>query len=468
MRNLCIVLVCATIFASNAFSRDNNFILVIDPGHGGKDGGATRDKYKEKDINLAVALAFGKLVEQNMPDVDVVYTRKNDVAVALDERAKLANKVKADIFISIHTNSTSPKTTSAKGAETYILGLSNSAASLAVAKRENSVVKYEENYVEKYEGFDPDSPASYIIFEFMTNQHLNQSLALANLVQKKFKQTANRYDRGARQGALMVLRESSMPSILVELGFINNPTEAKYLASATGQKELALSIYQAFREYKDSYNLRDSKSYAESKSDYRQQSESSSQSKTKAEYTIQYLYTQKKQANNSSLFKGVIPTSVKVENGYKYRVGETSNYNEILELYRTVRMKFPDAFIIRIDEEGDNYDGDSDTLPKYKEAGHDISGVQLLDTSNKESNKQKQSSGQVEYRVQFLFSKKLLNPNDSQLKGLPDVSYYKDGTGYKYTAGSSTSVDEIIKVQREVRKKYKDAFVIKFKDGKRM
>lgn len=225
------------------------YTLVIDAGHGGKDPGAQSKTAKEKNINLAVALAFGKLVEQNCKDVKVVYTRKTDVFVELDERANIANRAKADLFVSIHTNSTAAKV-GPQGTETYTLGMHRAADNLAVAKRENSVITLEKGYEEKYEGFDPNSSESYIIFELMQDKNMESSVKLAALVQKQFRSTAGRIDKGVHQAGFLVLRATSMPSILIELGYINNPNEAAYLTSTAGVNALAKSIYNAFVAYK--------------------------------------------------------------------------------------------------------------------------------------------------------------------------------------------------------------------------
>lgn len=225
------------------------YTLVIDAGHGGKDPGAVGNGAKEKNINLAVALAFGKLVEQNCKDVKVIYTRKTDVFVELNERARIANRNKADLFISIHTNATAAKI-GPQGTETYTLGMHRAADNLAVAKRENSVITLENDYEEKYEGFDPNSSESYIIFELMQDKNMESSVKLAGLVQKQFRSTAGRVDKGVHQAGFLVLRATSMPSILIELGYINNPNEATYLTSTAGVNAMAKSIYNAFVAYK--------------------------------------------------------------------------------------------------------------------------------------------------------------------------------------------------------------------------
>ncbi|MBQ7988611.1 MAG: N-acetylmuramoyl-L-alanine amidase [Bacteroidaceae bacterium] len=225
------------------------FTLVIDAGHGGKDPGAAGRKSKEKNINLAVALELGRLVAKNCPDVKVVYTRKTDVFVELDERARIANKAKADLFISIHVNSTAARV-GPQGTETYTLGMHRAADNLEVAKRENSVITLESNYEQRYEGFDPKSSESYIIFELMQDQNMEKSVRLARLIQQQMRSSAKRVDKGVFQAGFLVLRATSMPSALVELGYINNPTEEQYLTSKNGQAALARSIYNAFVQYK--------------------------------------------------------------------------------------------------------------------------------------------------------------------------------------------------------------------------
>ena len=228
------------------------YTIVIDAGHGGKDPGAIGFFSKEKNINLAVALELGRLIEQNCANTKVVYTRKTDVFVELHERAQIANRAKADLFISIHTNSTAAgsKGTTSCGTETYTLGMHRAAENLAVAKRENTVITLESNFEQKYEGFDPKSSESYIIFELMQDQNMASSVGFAKEIQKQFKATAGRIDRGVHQAGLLVLARTSMPAVLVELGYINNRAEEQYLNSKDGVAALAKSIYNAFVAYK--------------------------------------------------------------------------------------------------------------------------------------------------------------------------------------------------------------------------
>lgn len=224
------------------------FTLVIDAGHGGHDAGAVGDFSKEKDINLRVALAFGKYVEKNMPNVKVIYTRKTDVFVPLAERASIANKNHADIFISIHTNSV-PKGRTAYGIETYTMGLRRSEEKFSAALRENEVITYEKDYKQKYNGYDPKSPESLIMFELMHDNNMSESVALASHIQKNICAEAGRQSKGVKQDVFLVLRETSMPACLVELGFISTPDEEQFLNSAAGVDRLALGIYKGFATY---------------------------------------------------------------------------------------------------------------------------------------------------------------------------------------------------------------------------
>ena len=226
--------------------------VVIDPGHGGKDSGALGAISKEKDINLTVALLTGDYIKKNCPDVNVIYTRERDVFVSLDERAAIANRANADVFISIHCNSVDGKT-SVTGAETYVLGEHKNAANLQVAKKENASILYEEDANEKYGNFDLNSPEAYIALSLFQKEYLNQSIQLAANVQEQFSKRVGRKDRGVQQAGFLVLVNTAMPSILIELGFISNAAEERFLASENGQTYMASAIYRAFRDFKVSY-----------------------------------------------------------------------------------------------------------------------------------------------------------------------------------------------------------------------
>lgn len=224
--------------------------VVIDAGHGGHDPGALGSKSKEKDIALAIALKTGKLIKENLKDVEVIYTRKTDVFVELYRRARIANEAKADLFISIHCNANQSK--SPFGSETYVMGLHRSSANLAVAQLENAAILLEDDYHVQYDGFDPASPEGYIFFSMLQNAFLDQSLYMASSVQKYFKSIVNLNDRGVKQAGFLVLYKTTMPSVLIETGFISNLNEEKLLMSEYGQNNIAMSIYKAVRDYKSS------------------------------------------------------------------------------------------------------------------------------------------------------------------------------------------------------------------------
>jgi N-acetylmuramoyl-L-alanine amidase len=343
-----------------------SFTVVIDPGHGGKDPGCIGSISKEKAINLSVALKLGSLIEQNHPDVQVVYTRQTDIFIPLDERANIANKYKADLFISIHTNSV--KRGNASGTETYTLGLANSDENLDVAMRENSVILMEDDYLQRYEGFDPQSTESYIIFEFIQSKYMEQSVSLASEIQKSFVKS-KRGNRGVRQARLLVLRKTSMPSVLVELGFISNRTEERYMASNEGQKTLAQSIYGAFDRYKKDYvrksgNMTSSKLVvtapqtvtAENNPPHKEEitsTDASSPATTRNTsgiiYKVQILTSDKKLSVKDKRFKGYDDISFYVNKGvYKYTYGATSDYKKILSMHKKAAKDFKGAFIIKM------------------------------------------------------------------------------------------------------------------------
>lgn len=239
------------------------FVLVIDAGHGGKDAGAVGQLTKEKDINLNVALALGRLVEKNCPDVKVIYTRKTDVFVTLQGRAEIANRNKANLFISVHTNSSPVGKTAPMGAETYTLGMHRAADNLEVAKRENSVITQENNYKQTYHNFDPRKSESYIIFEFLQDRNMQQSVDLARAIQRNYT-SSGRKNKGVHQAGFLVLRATSMPSVLTELGFISNTEEEKFLHSQEGVATLARAIFEGFKSYRQKHYAQDTESLEKS------------------------------------------------------------------------------------------------------------------------------------------------------------------------------------------------------------
>ncbi|MDE7149491.1 MAG: N-acetylmuramoyl-L-alanine amidase, partial [Bacteroidales bacterium] len=222
--------------------------IVIDPGHGGKDAGAVGKNCYEKDIALKVALKFGELINQNFPDVKVIYTRKDDRFVELRQRGRIANQNHADLFVSIHCNSNENK--EAKGVETWIMGNHKNDANLKVAQLENSAILQEQNHEENYDNFDPNSPDAYIIFSLYQNAFMDQSLGFAAKVQEQYGARVPSPNRGIKQAGFLVLWSCALPSVLTEIGFISNPAEEKFLNSADGQLKIATSLFNAFKEYK--------------------------------------------------------------------------------------------------------------------------------------------------------------------------------------------------------------------------
>ena len=364
---ICLWLLFLPSCTSHLWGKD--FIVVIDAGHGGHDPGAIGKISKEKNINLNVALKVGNLIKNNCDDVKVIYTRSKDVFIPLGRRAEIANNAKADLFISIHTNALANNRT-AKGASTWTLGLAKSDANLEVAKRENSVILYESDYQTRYAGFNPNSAESYIIFEFMQDKYMEQSVHLASLMQKQFRHTCKRLDRGVHQAGFLVLKASAMPSILIELGFISTPEEERYLNSETGATTMAKGIYHAFLNYKREHEIR-----------------------------------------LTGVSKTVIPTEQKGQ---------------------------------EIEKENDR----PVTVQKVAENATNDNGIT--------------------FKIQIPTSSKPLAKNDKRLKGLKGVDYYKEKDIYKYTYGASGDYNKVLRTKRTITAKFKDAFIIAFRDGKKM
>lgn len=342
---LCI-LACSYPVIGNTIN--DRFIVVIDPGHGGNDPGAIGTRGKEKNINLNVARKLGRLIEDNCNDTKVVYTRKSDIFVPLHRRAEIANNAKANLFISIHTNAVAKKNSYVKGTETYTLGLHRTEENLEVAKKENSVILIEDDYKQRYAGFNPNSSESYIIFEFMQDKNMSQSVNFATLIQQNFK-SYNRIDKGVHQAGFLVLRETSMPSVLVELGYISNPSEETYLLSDKGTTDLANAIYRAFINYKgNSSKIKPTTVTSNTRQEITTPKEEETKEISKIKFKIQILASDRVLPQNSRQFKGLNPVSWYKENGLiKYTYAEDEDYNKILKIKRKiVDPKFKDAFII--------------------------------------------------------------------------------------------------------------------------
>ena len=387
-------------FVALATAASRKFTLVIDAGHGGTDAGAVGAITKEKHINLNVALAFGRLVERNCPDVRVIYTRKTDVFVPLHTRADIANRNKADLFISIHTNAL-PKGRISRGLETYTLGMHRAADNLDVAKRENSVILIETDYKERYQGFDPRSAESYIMFEFMQDRNMAQSVDLAKYVQRRTCASAGRFDKGVKQAGFLVLRETSMPSCLIELGFISTPDEERYLHSAAGVEQLGRGIYQAFVDYRNKYDKNIKVPF---------------KAETRQEVTIPAVVPQEEpKVTPKEEPKAVVNEEPKVV---------------VNEEPQAAPKEEPKVI-----------------APEEPQVAAPACPV---------------------FKVQLLASSFRLKPNDVALKGLTEATCYEEGGMFKYTVGASEDYNEISQLRKSILDKFPQAFIIAFKEGKKM
>lgn len=371
--------------------------VVLDPGHGGRDPGAVVGNIREKDIVLDVCLQAGQLIKAAFPEVNVVYTRKTDVFIPLDTRADIANKNKADMFISVHANYCG--TPSVTGAETFVLGLHRSQENLEVAKLENSVILLEDDYTTRYEGFDPNEPESYIMFELIQDQYLEQSTQFANRMQTEFVNVAKRHNRGVKQAGFLVLRRTTMPSVLLELGFLSNNNESRYLNSSQGRTDMAVSIANAFTNYKNrvenrtisnlttaqnvqqthttpgASQLKAQEPTASTKSNKTNTSSQSANSQTSIRsentvkhsnenqantiqsietlsgtwYAVQIMSLNTEEPLNSPLFKGQSPIFFLLENGlYKYYLQPQTSYKAMLKQLSKIKNEFKGSFPVGI------------------------------------------------------------------------------------------------------------------------
>ncbi len=339
-------------------------VIVIDAGHGGKDPGAHGFKSTEKNITLNIALKLGNYIKKYLPDVKVIYTRQTDVFVPLYERAQIANKNQADLFISIHVNSNHNQ--KPYGTETYAMGLAKTIENLEVARKENAVILEEDNYSAKYDGYDPNSSESFIIFSLLQNTYMEQSLNFATYVQSQFKNSAQRTDRGVKQAGFLVLWKTAMPSVLVETGFISNPEEEQFLDSDEGVDQLASAIFRAFKNYKldiENRSLTVSSPFNDTVIHEKQSAVKDSSPITSVsivpvdtsitdstiEFLVQISSSKKSIHVNSKFFKGIENIEeIKTEDSFKYVVGRTNSYTTVLSTCKNLKKTFPDAFIIAV------------------------------------------------------------------------------------------------------------------------
>ena len=403
---LILTLLCMLVLTATGANR--RFTLVIDPGHGGHDAGALGAISKEKNINLSVALQFGKYVERNMPDVRVIYTRKTDVFIPLKERANIANRANADLFISVHTNAL-PAGKIARGFETYTLGMHRASENLDVAKRENSVILVEKDYKQHYEGFDPNSSESYIIFEFLQDHFMAKSVEFAKLVQSNVCSLAKRQNKGVKQAGFLVLRETSMPSCLVEVGFISTPDEEQSLNNSATIDNIAKGLYNAFIKYKQKNAGGNTDYVTEHSSDVMQPTPAGNQEEEKP--VTKQLTEVRDSSNNKDA------TSQKQANAEGKSTHDRASRNK-----------------------------------------------------NKENDKTavaEETSGAPVFKIQIFISDRALKDSDSRFKG-EKADYYKDGNMLKYTIGSTTDYNEILRLKKSLGDKFPGSFIVAFKNGEKI
>ena len=393
------------------------------------DAGAVGALTKEKTINLNVALAFGQLVEQHCPDVKVIYTRKTDVFIPLHTRADIANKNKADLFISIHTNAL-PKGHISRGMETYTLGMHRAADNLAVAKRENEVILYEKDYRQRYQGFDPNSSESYIMFEFIQDHNMAQSVELAKFVQRRTCATAGRQNKGVKQAGFLVLRETSMPSCLIELGFISTSDEERFLHSQNGVSLLGQGIYQAFLDYKRKYAPSVSVPY---------------KPEPQPEVTVPEVLppTPQPQAQQEPVKESKRERRRREKAEQEAREAAAKAEQETREAAAKAEQEAREASSPSLQGGTEGGSASSPSLQGGTEGGSPIFKVQILAASTQ------------------------LKPSSPHLKGETQVEYFQEGGMYKYTVGSSTDYNAINQLRKQLAAKFPQAFVVAFKNGQK-
>lgn len=408
-------------FAVSCMAANKKFTLVIDPGHGGKDHGAIGVYSREKDLTLKFGLAFGQLVEQRCPDVKVIYTRKTDVFIPLVTRAEIANKNHADLFISVHINALAGGR-KVRGVQTYTLGQGQNTGrkgiikNLEVAKRENSVILLEDNYQQTYQGFDPTSPESNIMFEFIQDVNMQKSVELAKYMQQHICEATGLKDMGAHQNNLAVLRLSSMPGCLLELGFISTPEEELFMNAPQAADMYARGIFNAFAQYKNRYH---------------------------EGLTVPYKAPQK-----------VMPTVPEI-------VPEVYKQKEDTKTKKAKRKREPTSILSKKEEKKVAETTTTDSRPVSESPKAEVIAESRDDIPAPVN------PDVPIFKVQILSSSRKISLNDETLKGLKGCECYQDGTLWKYTYGSSTNYNEIRKLQKELTNRFPDAFIIAFKNGKR-
>lgn len=505
--------------------------IVIDPGHGGKDPGCNGVSSKEKDISLAVALKLGKLIEANMKDVKVIYTRTTDVFVELEDRAQIANKAKADLFISIHCNAAGkvvkyrdPKTKKMRvkmrknkkgkfvpvettnplpfGSETYVMGLKNEEGKMKVATRENSVIFLEDDYEKKYDGFDPDSEESYIIMSNYTSAYVIQSANLAVKIQAEYKSKAGRIDRGVHRQSIWVLWRTAMPSILTEIGYLTNPLEEEFLASEKGQDYVSKAIYRGLRNYKDEIegNKKEYNDDIENQSpldnenikaghyigekakdeDEEEVEDTSTGSLTTKKDSVKTTDKGIKKIDPDSVVetqtdnnKGIVLDTMKTTSTktvvVKTPAERTKEIKDSLDKIASARLKFKvDSIAVAKAEIDKNNKLKTERNKWQADSAAKVNAI--IKEENDKLNKAKtDANASIIFKIQFASSDVPLDLKEKRFADIKNGSYYKVKTTYKYTSGNFTSISEASAHQAILRNNgFKDCFMVAFKNGERI
>jgi len=443
VKKILFILITCLFFVASADAANKRFTLVIDAGHGGGDTGAVgKGKTREKDLTLKFALAFGKLVEKNCPDVNVIYTRKTDKFVELYRRAEIANNNKADLFISIHINAL-PKGHVARGFQTYTLGRSRRTGkstgvleNLEVAKRENAVIYLEKNYKQTYHGYDPNSPESNIMFEFVQDKNMENSAELAKYMQRYVCQATGRADMGAHQDNLAVLRLTSMPGCLIELGFISTPDEERYMNTSTATEQYARGIYNAFAAYKKRHG---------------------------GSITIPYMPNpiEEKAPAKTEVKKKEEPQKEVTENALATN-GTQEPQKEEPQAIAALVETHPTSVT---PEPQETPAPTPSTTPETSQKASEPSAPQKVAETPVAT---PVATDAPVFKVQILVSSQKLKAGDSRLKGQTGVDSYVENGMTKYTVGASENYNEIYHLRKSLLDKFPEAFIIAFKDGKRM
>ena len=412
--------------------------VVIDAGHGGDKPGAVGRKTQEKTLTLQMALKLGKLIEDNYKDVTIIYTRTTDVDITLADRARLANKAKADLFISIHCNSWTNSTPT--GVETYVMGLSQSKANMEVAKKENADILLEKGYKDNsdYQGFDPNSPESYVMFAMYQNAYLDKSLDFAGFIQDQYKSAIKTINRGVKQAEIFVLYKTAMPAVLTEVGFISNPEEEQYMMSDEGQAAIVSSIFKAFATYKS--NVEGTKVPKDLKIELKGDKEKA-----------------KKEINTPVKPKPEEPAPTEPAKPAVEKVPEAPTADQPTTFVPSTAQTNVEP-PLPMDEPKEALAPVQDSAPQVEVTPP---------TQNPAAEQQKR--GGVVYKVQFMTSGNALKENAREFKGITDYEYYLQRGTYCYTTGSFATAQEAVRHQKAVREKgFKDAFVVAFLDGERI